>query len=321
MGPVFGGLVHVAVPLAALLASEIAHRRTIFERIWARVDPGHELRGPRGSSTPFHRAQGPTREAARRVSLLRNVQEISPEALVAMIPLAEPVNLAKGLHEMRQAARLAKLHSEVSTFAYAASTLTHPFGVLAATVLTSGVKLLNAAYKVLAPHEVTEKNDPLLGGASRFAEMPVMRPALNLLLKAIHHIDNKVAWALDPLKNNFAFGASRREQRLGDTMLEQYAALHNECFPRDPVTTPSLREKLLDPTVRKDICVVKGENGIVGGFTYFFDERRGVKVLRVTSMVPTRKVNAAASDKVLQAATEYAQLNGARGIYFPERDM
>jgi hypothetical protein len=147
-----------------------------------------------------------------------------------MIPLAEPVNLANGLHEMRQAAHLANLHperirearaklllglSEVSSFAYAASSLTHPFGVLAATILTSGVKLLNAAYKIVDFHRASEEKDPMLGGAARIAEMPIMRPALNLLLKAVHHIDTQVTRALDPLKNNFTYSASPRQQRLG----------------------------------------------------------------------------------------------------------
>lgn len=250
------------VALSALIRAEREYRQTIVGKVRARLHQGHQRGGPRNASSHAHDPDGLKGSSRSESKIIGQLKTISPEALIAMIPLAEPVNLANGLHEMRQAAHLANLHperirearaklllglSEVSSFAYAASSLTHPFGVLAATILTSGVKLLNAAYKIVDFHRASEEKDPMLGGAARIAEMPIMRPALNLLLKAVHHIDTQVTRALDPLKNNFTYSASPRQQRLGDKMLEQYVTLHNQCFPANPVTISSLRENLLTP--------------------------------------------------------------------------
>jgi hypothetical protein len=266
-----------------------------------------------------------------RKNILGQLTSISPEALAAFTPLGEPVNLANGLHEMRQAASLAHLHperirearaklliglSEVSSFAYAASSLRHPFGVLTATLLTSGIKLLNAAYKVVARKDASDKNDPMVEGAARVSDMPVMRTALNVLLKVVHSIDNQVTRALDPLKNNFSRGVSPKERQLGDKLLDRYVALHNECFPDSEISTASLRESLLDPSRGEEICVVRRGDGIVGGFAcYLFKGEGRPTILQVSSVVPTKSLNAADHEQVWAAVFEYAEVNGAQYCY------
>jgi len=320
-----------AVPLANLLSAERSYRRTVLDRIRARVDAGHGVRGPRIQGSTRGGSEDRRAPVESRKNVLGQLTSISPEVLAAFIPLAEPVNLANGLHEIRQAASLAHLHperirearaklliglSEVSSFAYAASSLTHPFGVLAATILTSGIKLLNAAYKVITRQGASDRKDPMVEGAARVSDMPVMRTALNVLLKVVHTIDNQVARALDPLKNNFSFGVSPRERQLGDKLLDRYVALHNECFPDREISTASLRESLLDPSSEGEVCVVKGGDGIVGGFScYLFQEAGRPTILQVSSVVPPKSFNAADHEQVWRAVLEYAEVNGAQYCY------
>lgn len=323
-----------AVSLGTLLAAERGYRKTVLERIKARVHAGHGVRGPRGESSIRDSRQGSHASVENQRNIFGQLKAISPEALVALMPLAEPVNLANGLHEIRQAAHLAHLHperirearaklllglSEVSSFAYAASSLTHPFGVLAATVLTSGIKLLNAAYKVIARHGSSERSDPMVEGAARVSDMPVIRTALNLLLKVVRTIDDQVTSALDPLKNNFSFGVSSRERALGDTLLEKYVALHNECFPGDEIAAAPLREMLLDPATPGEVCVVKRGDGIAGGFMCHLYQNEGrPPILSVSSIVPPRSFNAADHEEVWSAVVQYAQVNGAQYCYFAD---
>jgi hypothetical protein len=236
-----------------------------------------------------------------------SVKETWPEMVVCGLPVAEPINLATGILGMHRAAKMfhddpmhgrearAKLLlaiSEVSSFLYAASSYTHPFGILVTLALTSGVKLLNAAYKAALSSSSNQKSDPLLTTSARIAELPLMKQTLNLLLVSLYRVEQSVHNVLDPLKDNFASNAPQSERELGERLLRSYAALHDSCHPDTPIDIERLKEQLIDPRAQDHACVIREGERVLGGFTYTVSlTESDKKAMNVTSISPTKESN------------------------------
>jgi hypothetical protein len=259
-----------------------------------------------------------------------NLRSISPEALIAFIPVAEPISIGTGMLEMRKAAHVAYLHperqkearamllmglSEVMACVYAASSIMHPFGALVAVTVTSGAKLLNAAYKVARSNS---QRDPMLNTAARISELPVIKSALNVALKAMYRLERKIVTsALDPLKDNFSVTASTEERRQGESLLRQYVALHNKSYPSRLTSYAALAETLKNTASSDNVCVVRSKDGIVGGFSFSLEERKDGRVLRITEITPTRELDPEAHEAVWDEVLEYSILHGARDFDVP----
>jgi hypothetical protein len=305
-------------------------RERVYAGVRSRIDGSHRTAaaGPKGLR--------PSGLAAKHTNgvAIGQARDVSPEALTAIYSGAEVVSAVRALYEMRRAAILAHRDPErlpeargklllavadVWAFVYSVSSITHPIVVIGVIAVTSGAKLLNAAYKVIASSGGGIAGDPMLSGARKIAEAPVMKQMLNLLLKAVYYLDSRVTGVLDPLRDNFTKGASARERSLGEQLLRQYIKAHNQYLPNQKLTEDALRKRLTSPDSKEDLCVVKCSDQVVGGFVCDFesDERR--KVLYITSVVPPAEADVTRHALVCQQIIDYANLYGITHVRMPSQ--